>query len=345
MKSFKTYGAAGAYAALFVLIALLVGISAFVHLSASQQEPQRAFTAPDIEKQAPINTAAAEKVQAFEKTSADQVEPEQAVFGEDTLNIVLLGLDSDTAREKAGRGYRSDTIAVLVFNLKEPSCTVLSIPRDTRALIDKLDKKGHKLGAQYNKINASLAYGGGPVKAGFENMLLSLERLLFDGLLSQVHLTYYASLDMEGIPKFTDAVGGVPLTLDYDVPGFGKRGESILLDGKSAAAFVRLRHGITGGSDLGRITRQQTFIRSFALRVQQLGGREAFFTLYSTLSKYVYTNLSIEQILALGGAFSGLSLKDAEFLTLPGRCKSIDGRSYYMPDKKEIKNLALRLWG
>jgi len=344
MKRFGVKKANGVYAILFMLVSLLFMFGAFARFSLNTAKKEDAFKAPEQPKQQIINAAAERKKEQLSESPALN-ELEQDISGEGTLNLVLLGLDSDTAREKAGRGYRSDMIALLVLDLKAPSCTVLSIPRDTRALIDKLDKSGRKLGSQYNRINASLAYGGGPVQKGYENILKSLERLLFDGLKSDVSLNYYASLDMDGIPKFADAVGGVPLTLEYDIPGFGSKGENILLNGASAAAFVRLRHGITGGSDLGRITRQQAFIRSFASRVQELGGREAFLTLYGTLSKYVCTNLNIEQILSLGSALSKLSLKDAEFLTLPGRCKTIDGRSYYVPDKKKIKSIALGLWG
>lgn len=332
--------------AFFVLAALILGAGAAARLTALRSDPLRAFNTP---VPAVIPSPAPQSPVSFLPAALDPAPtPTQAparILGANTINIVLMGLDSDTDREAAGRGWRSDTIAVLVIDVEKPSCTVLSVPRDTRARIERLSDSGKSLGWLYNKINSAFNYGGGPEELGHENLLASLEQLLFDGLESDFHLNYYASIDMDGIPLFADAVDGVPLTLEYDIPGFGKKGETIVLEGEQARTFVRLRHGVTGGSDIGRIGRQQAFIRAFASRVQQLGAREAVLRLWTTLAGNVHTNLNTEQILALGEVLSRLSLKNVEFKTLPGRCKTIDGRSYYVPNTRDVRTLALELWG
>ena len=337
--------------AFFTLAVLIIGVSAVARLKTLRADPLRAFTTPapkltlspspvakDMRVPAIINPVVLNPI------STPTPEPAR-VLGANTINIVLMGLDSDTQREEANRGWRSDTIAVLVINVEKPSCTVLSVPRDTRAQVERLSKSGKELGAQYNKINSAFGFGGGPDARGHENLIASLDKLLFDGLKSDVHLYYYASIDMDGIPLLANAVNGVPITLDYDIPGFGTKGQTITLTGENARSFVRLRHGITGGSDIGRIGRQQAFIRAFATRVQQLGARDAISRLWQSLASNVHTNLNTEQMLVLGDVLTRLSLKDVEFITLPGSCKTIEGRSYYLPDTRDIRTLALQLWG
>ncbi len=331
--------------ALLILAVLILGAGAMARLTALRADPLRAFLTPaPAATPSPLPQSPVSFLPAAMEPEPTPQAPAR-ILGANTINIVLMGLDSDTDREAAGRGWRSDTIAVLVINVAEPSCTVLSVPRDTRARIERLSDSGKSLGWLYNKINSAFNYGGGPEERGHENLLASLERLLFDGLESDFHLDYYASIDMEGISLFADAVDGVPITLEYDIPGFGKKGDTVVLKGEQARTFVRLRHGVTGGSDIGRIGRQQAFIRAFAGRVQQLGAREAVTRLWTTLAGNVHTNLNTEQILALGEVLSRLSLKNVEFKTLPGRCKTIDGKSYYVPDTKNVRTLALELWG
>ncbi len=261
------------------------------------------------------------------------------------ISIVLLGVDSDEEREKKGRGYRSDTIAILVLDLNAPSCRVISVPRDTRVKVRRLNSHGKVIARQYNKINSAFHYGGGPTGKGHENLLFSLNELFFGDQDSPAAFSYYASIDMEGIAPFTDAVGGVPVTLTYDVPGFGKKGETISLTGEQAQSFVRLRHGITGGSDLGRIGRQQAFVKGFAARIKQMGAKKAVLNLWKSLSTYVHTNLSLDQILVLADALSRLDLANAAFEIVPGKCRTIDSRIYYVSDSGKLEKLTEEVWG
>lgn len=325
----------------------LVGGGLLIRVQMLKEDPLSAFETPTplaVPTLRPTRDPARTPVITFTPTPTPTLPPER-VLGASTINIVLMGLDSDTEREEKEQGWRSDTIAILVVDTEKPACTVINVPRDTRARVRKMNSAGKVIGTQYSKINASFQFGGGPEAYGHENLLYSLEQLLFDGLQSDVAFHFYASLDMDGIGAFADAVDGVTVTLAYDVPGFGKEGEAITLRGDAARAFVRLRHGITGGSDIGRITRQQAFIRAFAQRVKDLGARETVPLLWSAMSSDLHTNLTLEQMLVLADILMKLDLDTAEFLTLPGNCKTIDGRSYYVPDTKKIKSLARTLWG
>ena len=333
---------------LSLTLVLLVGAGLAEQLRAAMRNPisavQTAAPPTAIAARTQTEGGSATMPETVGLVSAQSVKP-MRLMGEDTINIVLMGIDSNEQREKKGRGYRSDTIAILVIDLDIPSCTVLSIPRDTRVKVRRLEDNGKVRSTQYNKINSAFNFGGGPEEYGHENLVYSLERLLFDGLEGDFHLNYYASIDMDGIAKFADAVEGVPLTLPYDMPGFGDKGDTVLLQGEKAQSFVRMRHGITGGSDLARVKRQQAFIRAFASRVKSMGALQAVPRLWTALNTYIHTNIGVGQMLVLADVLSKLDLDEVEFMTLPGRCKTIDRRSYYVADTHKVQEIALSLWG
>jgi|GEM_PF-3876045 len=332
-----------------VAAVLALAASVLARLDALRSHPLDAFSTPSplLGTAAPSPSPQAAALYADHRVSAadPNAYPAAQVFGNNTINIVLMGIDSNEEREKKGRGYRSDTIAVLVIDPDTPSCMVINVPRDTRAKVRRLSDSGRVTATMYNKINSAFEFGGGPNKHGAENLLASLDDLLTDDLPGDLSLTYYACIDMEGIAKFADAVDGVPVKLSTDVPGFGKKGDTVVLKGEQAQAFVRKRHGVTGGSDLARIKRQQAFIRAFASRVKGMGARQAVPRLWASLSSSVRTNLSVGQMLALADVLNRLDMSGVQFMTLPGHCKTIDRRSYYVPDSAKIRALALELWG
>lgn len=88
---------------------------------------------------------------------------------------------------------------------------------------------------------------------------------------ARVDLQYYASLNMDAIIPLTEAVGGVPVTLEQDMKGIGKAGETVVLHGETAYQFVRRRKGITGGSDVARTARQRDYLKGLAMRVKEMG--------------------------------------------------------------------------
>lgn len=66
-------------------------------------------------------------------------------------------------QRRAGRGAhgaRADSIALLSVDLENPACSVLSVPRDTRAAIRRLNRDGTVQAERTDRINAAYAYGG-----------------------------------------------------------------------------------------------------------------------------------------------------------------------------------------
>jgi LCP family protein required for cell wall assembly len=150
----------------------------------------------------------------------------------------------------------TDTIMVLRVDPKEQQAQILSFPRDLWIPIADTGDKA--------RINSAHAHG---------------EQVLIDTIQDNfgVTINHYVEIDFVGFEKLVDAVGGVPMWFDAPVrdtlTGLSvPDAECQVLDGEQARKFVRSRYleykgddgkwHRDGTADLGRITRQQIFIRS-----------------------------------------------------------------------------------
>ena len=193
-------------------------------------------------------------------------------------NLLIVGSDSRDGLDSSGidggafvgdgavgSGQRSDTIMVVRVDPGAEAVDVLSIPRDLWVSI-------HGTGRS-QRINT--AYGAGPQR------LVDTVEETFD-----IAIHHYVEVDFVGFVDLVSAVGGVPMWFDTPVrdveaglavPSAGCH----RLDAQTALAFTRARHlqyqdsegrwhtDPTG--DLGRISRQQVFLRRAADQVSQLG--------------------------------------------------------------------------
>lgn len=259
-------------------------------------------------------------------------------LGGNKVAITLLGIDSNEEREEKDMGSRSDVMVICVVDMAAPSCTILTIPRDTRTKIRKLNSAGEVKSTRTDKINAAYAYGGGSAQKSSENALFALNTLL------GTDLYYYATMDMDAIGPLTEAVGGVTVTLPANIDGVGKEGQTVTLNGETAYTYVRKRKKVQGGSDLARTARQQVFIKALAKRVKELGV-SSIPALWNAMSGRITTNLSLSQMAALGSVLANIDTDAIGTFTLPGKAKTIDGTSYYIADSGETRALVKALFG
>nr|WP_252899000.1 LCP family protein [Secundilactobacillus odoratitofui] len=106
------------------------------------------------------------------------------------FSILLLGTDTGAlGRSDVGR---TDTLIVATINPKKETAYLTSIPRDTRVQV-----KGDS--QPYEKINAAYTIGGA------SSAVTTVENLL------DIPIDFYAIVNMGGLEKMVDAVGGVDL--------------------------------------------------------------------------------------------------------------------------------------
>jgi polyisoprenyl-teichoic acid--peptidoglycan teichoic acid transferase len=185
-------------------------------------------------------------------------------------NYLLVGSDT---REGQDEGFgttaetgdaRADTMMLVRIDPGQERAAIVSFPRDL--WVDIYDEGGNRQGVQ--RINT--AFAGGP------EQLISTIRHNFD-----IPVHHYAQVNFAGFHDLVEAVGGVQIYLpgpvrDRDASGNNlagldlPEGGCVTLDGAQALAYVRSRHFqqyVDGRwqadpyGDLGRIERQQDFIR------------------------------------------------------------------------------------
>ena len=126
----------------------------------------------------------------------------------------------------------------------------------------------------------------------------------------------------------------VPLPTDLE--GLGKKGETVTLNGETAALYVRRRKGVDDGSDVARTARQREVITKIFHRLTEMSLVELSALAMSNIDNVV-TNLTLQDIMLLAPAM--LSLKDAEIkeLRLPVdggyKFQTVRGMSVIVPDR------------
>lgn len=265
------------------------------------------------------------------------------------VNIVLLGFDDMQDRENDGGN--TDSIMVFKIGFETGEVEVLSIPRDTWTMINEYDSKGNLEFSYNTKINA--AYSAAARRDDkYNNSLAAIENFMeVDGLFD-LDMDYFCSIDIKDVPKLCDAVGGVPITLDYTMDTIGSKGETVVLDSLAAQYYLRDRK--TGNGDITRSARHQKFMIALAKRIKEMGGRKAALALYDEVIRYISTNLSLEQIAALAALMDDIDVDNIVQYSVPGKIGSAayerpgkyfgDFRSVYIADKDELSKVILDMY-
>jgi LCP family protein required for cell wall assembly len=277
---------------------------------------------------------------AFSQTDAVSYKNLQIPTLSRPINLLVLGtkvLTSDVKEASSDNlGYHalvnsfdglSDTMLLLRFNADTGKFTALSIPRDTQAEIE---------GYGVRKINEANSYGGPALAAQSVSNLL-------DG----VPVDRYVRVNVQGIAKLVDALGGVEIYVPKDMKynDFSqhfyvnlKQGKQ-RLDGEKAVQFLRFRYDEYG--DIGRIQRQQALIRAVVEQSLKPQTLLKLPEILSVIQAYVDTNLTIQELVALAGFASQTQRSDVQMLMLPGGFNG-DGRhgvSYWLPNQEAIQKL------
>ena len=181
-------------------------------------------------------------------------------------NILLMGSDTrdgigNSQYGNPGGGARSDTLILVHLSADRKRALAVSIPRDTYVAVPSCRDANGAASAPYSGLINSAFATGGPVCS-----VLTVEQL------SGIHIDHYVVIDFAGFKNLIDAVGGVPVCLPVAVndpySGLNLSAGPHMISGDTALSFVRVRHGIGDGSDLGRIVRQQQFMFSLWSQVQ-----------------------------------------------------------------------------
>ncbi|WP_406459449.1 LCP family protein [Streptomyces sp. NBC_00876] len=250
-------------------------------------------------------------------------------------NVLVIGSDTRSGDNSGlggatGEVGRSDTVFLLHVYADHKHAVAVSVPRDSLVDIPACKKPdgGWTAPQHHSQFNEAFSVGqtaqGNP--ACTQNTVEHLTGLRVD---------HTIVVDFAGFSALTSAVGGVPACLPQDIyqrdlnPKRSTRGSLVFskgvqtVSGQRALDYVRLRHGIGDGSDIGRIKRQQAFVASLVKKVRSRGLNPASLLPLANAATEAMTvdpGLgSADKLLDFIMSMKNIDLRNTEFVTVPWR--------------------------
>jgi LCP family protein required for cell wall assembly len=244
------------------------------------------------------------------------------------VNLLLVGSDSGEGDPSYGKrdAQLNDVTMLMHISEDHTNAVVVSIPRDLIIPIPACtDSSGVKHPAvTAEAINMTLSRGGLPCTVATVEQLTGLE------------IPFAAKIEFSGVIEMSNAIGGVPVCVAEPIKDEKtdlnlSAGEHVL-QGKKALQFLRTRHGVGDGSDLGRISNQQVFLSSLVRTVKSSETLTNPAKLYG-LAKAAADNMSLSTSLAnydtmvsIALTLRDIPLEKVAFVQYPG---TTDGSGIY----------------
>lgn len=259
------------------------------------------------------------------------------------VNLLIIGSDS---REGQGDGFGdpdeetsvlNDVNLLLHISEDHSHVEVVSFPRDMLVSVPECpnpaDPQGEPLPALFDeRMNGILSWGG------FGCVASTIEQL------TGVTIPVGGIVEFYGVAALSEAVGGVEVCvaerIDDDYTEMHLDPGVHSLSGMQALQFLRVRHGVGDGSDLGRISNQQVFLSSLVRKIRQDGTLADPVKLYS-IAKAALSNMTLSsalqdpaRLMAIARTLQDIDLSKIVFLQYP--TAYTDGFSAVVPSESAV---------
>ena len=242
------------------------------------------------------------------------------------MNYLLVGSDTREGLSKAelkalrvgsvatAAGKRSDTMLLVHISKARDKAVMISIPRDTFALIpEHTSKSGKLIPAVYSKINSSFNWGGAPL------LIQTIEEM------TELKIDHYIEINFAGFARIVDSIGGVEVCTKKNIND--PKSHLILeagvhtLNGIESLKYVRTRE-FDGLGDLGRMQRQQAFMSAVLRKATSAGVLLNPVTMASFINSSLSavttdSDLKNSDLIALAKQMKSLSTSSVRTLTVP----------------------------
>ncbi len=251
-------------------------------------------------------------------------------FSPKRQNILVMGVDA--VSNEGGdpfKGNRSDAMLLVSIAPHGKNVNVISIPRDSKVYIADRTKP--------DKINHAFAYGG-------INLTVKTVEETFG-----VRVDHYIVLSNQGLVKFIDTIGGLPIYIEKDMYYNDISGDlhinlpkgDRVLTGKEAEGYMRFRKDALG--DIGRIRRQQWFFNALGARMKDPQVLVKIPEVLKVMPKYILTDLSVYELSQYAALAKNIDMATVQVATLPGSPSQRGSISYWILDPEKTQDIINRL--
>lgn len=219
----------------------------------------------------------------------------QYILNPDIISVLFIGIDKSniSSNKNYGRNGQADVLLLAAINTKSGHITMIPISRETMIDIDTYSSSGDFAGTQNAPICLSYAYGASTEESS-ENVVKAVRRALYG-----INIGSYVTMDMSGISKFTQTIGGVKLVAIEDIPGNPQiySNQTVTLSGSNALRYIQYRTHDTNGN-ANRMKRQKQFLNTLISTTgnQVLNDFSLIGKYYNVLTPYTKTEVTLSQI-------------------------------------------------
>jgi len=217
---------------------------------------------------------------------------------EETLNFLLVGVDTHGEARATGATETSQVIMLMHLAADRRSAAFVSIPRDSWVTVP---------GRGPGKINSAYAAGGPPL------LIRTVEEL------TALRIDHFGVLDFAGFKDITNAVGGVDVRVARSSSGFPAGMNHF--DGDAALRYVRQRQAVPGGY-LEQVRRQHDIMKGLMTKAGSVGllsSPRKTLTLVESVARAISVDDSLDdsKMRTLALSLRNLRPDSVDFLTAP----------------------------
>ena len=239
---------------------------------------------------------------------------EDALKG-DLVNILCIGCNNDEAYDKKRDIGLTDVVLYVSFDMKAGKISMLQIPRDTYVGEDV------PTGGTY-KLNAVALHGDtDPPVAALATYISEKFKLPVD---------YYISIDMEALKEVINALGGLEVTVPFDIrDDYGnvlKAGTQVL-DGNTVEFMIRQRHNYKN-ADIGRLEMQRYLYSALFKKFKSFPVSDIIKVLPAYI-QYVKTDINLAKMGSLASKVVKVPSANISMFKVPGEACSVKGQSVF----------------
>jgi LCP family protein required for cell wall assembly len=244
-------------------------------------------------------------------------------------NILIMGVDSNGSKSDPFKGTRTDTILLVSIDKFGKAVNAISIPRDSKVFL----ADGHGV----NKINSAHAIGG-------TDLTIKTIKNTFG-----VNINHYIIVNFNGVKDFVKALGGVTVNVEKRMHYTDRSGGLYIdlypgtqtLTPEQAEGYLRFRHDAIG--DIGRMRRQQWFVKGMVERLKSPDVVARIPSIMQAISKNIQTDMNLYELAGLAAFSKQIDMNNIQIATLPGKPSNHGYISYWILDTEKTQKIIDRL--
>lgn len=281
-----------------------------------------------------------ENVEPKEEGAPDWIDEDgnEYRYRSDVQTLLVMGIDymnnpTYWDSNMVSNGGNADILALVIFDSRNDSMTILYIPRDTMANILMLDEQGNYLDTVFNNISASHSYGDGG------SLSCELTADAVSTMLYGVPITRFAAMDFDSIPVINQALGGLELTFSDDfthIDSSFQKGSTVTLTDKQLERLIRYRdHGELDGAYKRGMRDLKLVVKAMLDQLKRLAKKDpgAVMSVYNKLSPHMTSNLSLDEVSYLAQIVLGFDISGDTLITMPGVVTKGEKYAEFYPDE------------